>query len=317
MRSLTRHLTAVAALLLGVGASHAAANDKDYVRLERGSAPEHAALQTAVAHFRAPGSGVEIVLYGVVHVAEADYYARVQRDLDSYTTVLFEGVAPGKEAPTEADNSLGDLQMAMGDLLGLTFQKDGIDYTRKNLVHADMNMDQLKEHLGGGTISPMGQVMSEDQLKKMAPMIKMIAGMGKVFMQGNPRMRDQLKLQMATQLSQADLSKGLGEKMTQVILIERNKVVMEVLERQLAAQKDGSIAIFYGAAHMPDLEERLAALGFQRTSMRWMSAWKVGEGVEDGWQAPATAGAPKPAPRAAEPVPAGAPATTPSGARWF
>lgn len=309
-------LLALASLALGTGPRALAQEPESYVRYAEGETAEDGALQTAVATFRHPTRDQVVVLYGVVHVAEADYYAKVQQDLDSYTTVLYEGVAPGKEEPTEADKSLGEMQKVMGELLGLTFQKDGINYTRQNLVHADMTMDELKERMGGGTINPMGQFMDEKQMASMAPIMKMVAGVGKMLMQANPRMRDQLKRQMANQLANADMSAlggQMGEKMHQVILIDRNVVCMKVLEQQLEAQHDGSIAIFYGAAHMPDLEERLGALGFTLTEKRWMSAWRVGNGVDDGWVAPGA-----PAPSQARPAqPAPTPAAPSDGKRWF
>lgn len=310
-------LLALAALAVGTGPRALAQEVEPYVRYARGQSAEDGALQVAVATFRHPTRDQVVVLYGVVHIAEAEYYARVQQDLDSYTTVLFEGVAPGSEEPTEADKSLGEMQQVMGEMLGLTFQKDGIDYTRPNLVHADMTMDQLKERMGGGTINPMGQFMDEKQMAAMAPIMKMIAGLGKALMQNNPRMRDQLKRQMADRLANTDLSAlpgEMGEKMHQVILIERNDVCMKVLERQLEAQHDGSIAIFYGAAHMPDFEQRLLGMGFTRAEKRWMSAWKIGAGVDDGWTAP---GAPaRPTQPAREPAPA-TPARPGEEKRWF
>ena len=55
--------------------------------------------------------------------------------------------------------------------------------------------------------------------------------------------------------------------------------------------KKGTIAIFYGAAHNPDLEERLNAIGYTRTSKRWMTAWKIGNGV--GADTPALARTPQ------------------------
>jgi hypothetical protein len=305
-------LAACLSLLIGLAPVAFAQDAEPYVRFTEGSQRD-AALQTAVATFRHPTRNQTVVLYGVVHIADADYYAKVQQDLDSYTTVLYEGVAPGKEEPTAADRSLGDLQKAMGEMLGMTFQKDGIDYTRTNLVHADMTMDELKEKMGGGTINPMGQFMSEDQLAQMAPLLRMAAGFGKMMMERNPQMRDQFRMQMGRQLATADMGSALGPdggRMMQVILIDRNEVCMNVLGRQLETQQDGSIAIFYGAAHMPDLEQRLAAQGFTLESKRWMSAWRMGQGVEDGWTAPEAQGsAPAPAqPR--EPA-------TPGGARWF
>ena len=201
--------------------------------------------------------------------------------------------------------------MAMGEMLGLTFQKDGIDYTRPNLVHADMNMDQLKEAMGGGSINPMGQFMDAEQMKRMAPMMKMAASFGKMLMEQNPEMRNNLKMQMGGQLGNADsdqLAQGLGQDAAKVILIDRNKVVMDVLARQMETTKSGTIAIFYGAAHMPDFVERLGQLGFTIQSKRWMTAWKVGNGVGED-EAPAPS-----APRPSQPA---TPAPTNEGPRWF
>lgn len=297
-------LTAALALTLGLSATaQADAAPEPYVRIEHGETQQDAGLQTAVAHFRHPDKDVEVVLYGVVHIADADYYARVQRDLDSYDVVLYEGVAPGKTKPTEADKSLGEMQKVMGEMLGLTFQKDGIDYTRPNLVHADMDMDRLKELMGGKTINPLGQVMSGDQMKTMLPMLKMMGKFGAMLMKNNPAMQDSLKLKMASQMGNADMSGALGEQATQAILYERNKVVIDKLREQLEVTTHGRIAIFYGAAHNPDLEEHLAGMGFERASKRWMTAWKIGNGVGD--DQPAVEAEPAPEQPAEE------------GPRWF
>lgn len=291
---------ATLALLLGLAAPAFAGPDP-YVRFEQEG--RNAALQTAVAHFTHPESQVEIVLYGVVHIADKAYYDTVQADLDSYDVVLYEGVAPGKTEPTDEDKSLGEMQKAMGELLGMTFQKDGIDYTRSNLVHADMNMDEFKKAMGGESINPMGQMMGKEQMKMMGPMLKTLAQLGK----GNSFMQNQFKMMMAKQLGTADLNGALGQKATQVILIERNKVVMKVLAEQLKKTTSGKIAIFYGAAHNPDFEERLAALGWGKQSKRWMSAWTIGEGVSKG-QTPQ-----EKSPGDTQP----APVKPKSGPRWF
>lgn len=300
VKHMIRSLSAIA-LLLALGAPAFAGPDS-YVRFEQQG--QDAALQTAVAHFSHPDKQVEIVLYGVVHIADKAYYDAVQRDLDSYDVVLYEGVAPGKTAPTEADKGLGEMQKAMGELLGLTFQKDGIDYTRKNLVHADMNMDQLKEAMGGKTINPMGQMISPEQLKQMGPMLKGLSQLGKA----SPGMQRMFKTMMAKQLGNANLNNALGAKATQVILIERNKVVMKVLKEQLKKTTKGRIAIFYGAAHNPDFEQRFAKMGWSRTSKRWMSAWTIGNGIQSDDE---------PAPTQSEEREE-SPAVKPkSGPRWF
>lgn len=59
-----------------------------------------------------------------------------------------------------------------------------------------------------------------------------------------------------------------------VILTERNKVAFEVLDGQI---KDGKmkLGIFYGAAHLPDMERRLIEMGFCLKSTEWLTAWNI------------------------------------------
>ena len=59
------------------------------------------------------------------------------------------------------------------------------------------------------------------------------------------------------------------------ILTERNKRCFEVLDKQLQAGKK-RIAIFYGAAHLPDMERRLLGdYGFKRGGESWLAAWQL------------------------------------------
>ncbi len=84
----------------------------------------------------------------------------------------------------------------------------------------------------------------------------------------------QFKLLLARRMG--DIEKdamGFGMEGT-VILTERNKAAVKVLREQLKAGKK-NIAIFYGAAHMPDLAERLDLLGFRPTKTEWHKAWDV------------------------------------------
>jgi hypothetical protein len=262
--------------------------------------PQDAALQTAVGHFSHPDHpGLEIVLYGVVHIADRAYYASVQKDLDSYTKVLYEMVIPGKDYKPSADDKMfAELQAGMGKMLGLTSQKV-INYKSKNLVHADMTMSQVKKALGGESLNPMGGMVNKDQLRQMLPMLKAMGNMG--------GMGARLKTMMAQKLASAGTS-GLPGKMGKVILNDRNEVVMKVLDKQLKETKTGKIAIFYGAAHHPDFVDRLARLGWSQNSKRWMTAWKIGQG-------PGTPDAPAPSTTKPEnKVPA--PSKKPAG-EWF
>ncbi|MBL4845166.1 MAG: hypothetical protein JKY65_06555 [Planctomycetes bacterium] len=294
---MNRSLLLVLTLLAGM---HGAFGEESYVRYSQSpTSSRDAALQTAVGHFSHPDHpGLEIVLYGVVHVGDLDYYKSVQKDLDSYTTVLYEMVLPGKNyKPTEDDRLFKEMQDGMGKMLGLTSQKV-IDYTRKNLVHADLTMDEVKKAMGGESFSPMGGMVDKSQLRQMLPMMKSMQQLG-------AGMQDNLKRMMARQLATAG-TKAMPGKMGKVILFDRNDAVMKVLSKQLNKTTKGEIAVFYGAAHHPDFEVRLAKLGWTKQSMRWMTAWKIGAGLE------AEAG------KTQEPTaPKATPAPAKPKARWF
>ena len=61
------------------------------------------------------------------------------------------------------------------------------------------------------------------------------------------------------------------------IIGQRNRKALDVLRRELAKGKK-RIGIFYGAGHLPDMEERLAE-GFglypDIKSIKWLTAWDM------------------------------------------
>ena len=69
--------------------------------------------------------------------------------------VLYELVAPeGTKIPKGGGEGSGSfvstMQKAMKDLLQLEFQLEIVDYTRKNLVHADMSPEQFSRRCASG-----------------------------------------------------------------------------------------------------------------------------------------------------------------------
>jgi hypothetical protein len=237
-------------------------------------------LETAYATYTKAGSDVKVILYGAIHIADKAYYAKVNDDLASYDVVLFEGVSPSKDAkPDENMETVGEMQTAMGKALGLTFQKDGIDYKggiQKNFVHADMTQDELLKATDGDLSKalPGGGLFNDpNMMKQLKPMFGMLKSMGKL-----PKaIRDPLKLQMAKQLADADMENLPGGKDAVKILIgERNKVALKVLDEQLEKRTSGTIAIFYGAAHMKDFHTRLAKKGWTQSDVSWNIAWQIG-----------------------------------------
>jgi hypothetical protein len=75
---------------------------------------------------------------------------------------------------------------------------------------------------------------------------------------------------------------GLDGPEGSTILTERNKRALRVLGEQIGAGHD-RIGIFYGAAHLPDMQRRLVKeYGLRKTSVRWIEAWDLtgGKGKE-------------------------------------
>jgi len=277
-----RHLTTLA-LIFGMAASSYAGDQTKFTRFSDGPDANSGGLQVAKAVYRSKDSEVKVILYGVVHIADKSYFAKVNRDLQSYDAVLFEGVKPSKTMKPDASmKSIGEMQKLMCKMLGLTFQKDGIDYKgAKNFVHADMSYDEMKAAAGGdmSKVLPGAGLFNGKNMKAMAPLLKFGAKLAEAFMRAQPQLRNKLKLQFGRQLAGQvggggnPLMKGDSAR---VIIVERNKVAFKILEEQLAKRRSGTIAIFYGAAHMPDFHARLAKRGFTQSKKKWLTAWTIG-----------------------------------------
>lgn len=263
-------LVIIVGLALAAFAQDKKTSSKDFIRYEEG-----AGLQIAVTDYVAPTTSQTVTLYGVVHIADAEYYKIVQTDLDKFDVVLYEGVKPRVKVNKET-KILNVIQHLTGDLLGLDFQLESIDYTRKNLVHADIDMEDLEERMKDQEVTPFGQFLKGDNLDFLKPILKVAGPLLKEFMKSQPQIQNQLKDNLGKQLSEADISNQLSPQLYESIVVERNKIVLRIMKEQFAKTPEKkTYSIFYGAAHMPDFEERLEKLGFKKTNKRWMTAWKV------------------------------------------
>jgi hypothetical protein len=85
----------------------------------------------------------------------------------------------------------------------------------------------------------------------------------------------QLKLMLAKQFENMDdMVAGLDGPNGSVLVTERNKACLKVVKDQIDAGKK-HLGVFYGAAHMKDMEKRLADMGFKRTKMEYVIAWDM------------------------------------------
>jgi hypothetical protein len=248
------------------------AQTQDYIRLVEDRRTGTQQLQTAVESFTR--NGVTVDLYGVVHMADQSYYQTIQRDLNQYDTVLYEGIRQGSQ-PNRETQTLNLVQSGMSRLLGLQFQKDGISYIGSNMVHADIDATTLERNLDGQQLSPLQGLFSPEQIESLKPIFTMLGSLLDEYFRQNPEIQGQLKLQFAQQISQTDISAQLPPQMKKAIIDDRNLIVMNELAVQLRDRTKRRIAIFYGAGHNPDFAQRLLAQGWTRGTKTWRTAWNI------------------------------------------
>jgi len=180
---------------------------------------------------------------------------------------------------TEALGFITDLQNRLADLLGLTFQKDGIDYTRKNFRPADIGWEEMKT-----TLEERQQTLIPGQglLKFIAPVLSKLLELESKRLErsghGEAMVAD-IKRQVAPMLARApELLKQAGihdpDKSDDVIITQRNLAAFAVLDETLA-EGVRSVAIFYGAGHLPDMHRRLLERGFRLQAHYWLDAWSI------------------------------------------
>jgi len=269
---------------VAAGATNSAEESK-FIRLQRTDESVPAAMQTAVVSYQsAKRPGVEVALVGAVHVGDKSYYDELNKLFETYNVVLYELVAPegtripkgGRKGPS--GHPIGMLQDGMSTILELSHQLNCVDYTKANFVHADMSPEDFSK-----SMEDRGESFVQMFLRLMGTgMAQSAAGGGgasdtALLMALFSKDRAMaLKTIMAQQFESLDGTlAALDGPGGSAILTERNKRCFEVLDKQLESGKK-RIAIFYGAAHLPDMERRLAAdYGFKRSDEKWLTAWRL------------------------------------------
>ena len=168
----------------------------------------------------------------------------------------------------------------MQNALKLTGQLEGINYTAKNLVHADMGTHEFFE-----TQAEQGESFVGLWLKAWQAQMKMaVNGEARQDQPGLAKILEilcrkdsptELKRLIGREFDQIErLMDGIEADGGTVIIGERNRLALEVLDREIAKGRK-NLGVFYGAAHLPDMEQRLLARGFKKTDLDWLTAWDI------------------------------------------
>ncbi len=266
-----------------------------FVRLVRKNGQPQA-LETSISCYE-NNDLKQVCLVAAVHIGEKSYYQALNKEFEQYDAVLYELIAPKDSdlgavqqgganqgsanqggANHGSANPLSLVQRTVTDLLKLEFQLDGIDYGRKNFVHADMSPDEFVQSM---------QAKNESFIKTFLRVMTLSAAKEQSGTQKPPNLGMLLAaLDLDNSLA---LKRLMAEQFTEIegviqmingpegstIISGRNQVALQVLARELKAGKK-KLAIFYGGAHMWDMERQLMALGpFKLKSERWLVAWDL------------------------------------------
>ena len=241
---------------------------------------------TAIVRFTDEKNNVHVDLIGAVHVGDTEYYAELNEIFKRYDAVLYELVAETNTRPERSDNSesrsvLSAFQTGMGNALALEHQLNHIDYHAKNMIHADLSPEEFIRRVSdrGDLVQMFYRAMvlgiqkSNDpdaQKKEMKMQGRLL---GSLFV-SDPALslKRVLAEEMMNQLDDAGWIIG-GD--ASAIITDRNAAALKVLRREMDGGKK-TIAIFYGAAHLPEFARSLEKdFQLKRAESNWVIAWDL------------------------------------------
>ena len=271
-------------------------------------------LQVPLATY-ADAAGHQIDLVGAIHIADPAYYADLNVRFATYDKVLYEMVDGGDlprmlilkrkvDGGTATDAEKAEYEKLRGEMkerkedsilgfvlnflydsistqMNLQMQSEGIDYGKENFVFADVTQEELSKAMQDSGESWLGLIVKS-----------MISNIGELDLMTllNPDPK-QYKHMMMEALAKSSQSDSVMEQSS--IVVARNAKCFEVLEGVLKDPAAKRIAIFYGAMHLRDMDERLKKMGYTLQKVEWLNA------VSTPIPVPAPAPAPAAAPAAA------------------
>ncbi len=259
----------------------------DFIRLRKDKNGKPIALETAIVRYvpQSGQGGLTLDLIGAVHVGDRAYYEKLNKRFEQYDAMLYELVAEkGKIVPKggRKDGDSFPVQL-MKNVLQLESQLEHVDYTKKNFVHADLSPKEIKAAMTkcgeDGLTLTLG--ILRDMLKEYNRMEQQQAGnpieLPEITLSdlifpssGAVKMKRFLAVQLSTQMME-----GVGETLNKVLIDDRNQAALKTFQTELVNGKR-KMAIFYGAAHMSDMEKHLLAdYGLKRDKVEWVTAWDL------------------------------------------
>ena len=164
------------------------------------------------------------------------------------------------------------------------FQLDGIDYTRKNMVHADTTAEEferMQRERGETMLTLFGRAMQVQMAAEMNgtvdPATRGLDTFELIRILMSRDAATEFKKALAKMLAQTEaMTAAMETTEASAILSGRNDVAGKKLKQVLADRKQRRIAVFYGCAHMPGIEASLVTnMKAKAAGEEWLAAWTM------------------------------------------
>ena len=289
MLSKTVLMLCLSLVFLPAAAVQASEQATEFVRVSVDDDDKPLALQLAITRYvpRSRNGTTQVDLISAIHIGDKAYYEDLNARFADYDALLYELIAPKDTVIATRDpqqqSIISSMQVAMKSMLALSFQLDEIDYSAGNFVHADLSPAELSDRMAErgeslyvyfwrlfyASFEDYGQdPLGLQNVNLLSAMLS--AGSNNAF-----------KTMLAYEMTNLEkTSEILGDDSESAVIGARNQRAIDVLREQMDSGAK-RIAIFYGAAHMPDMEERLLQqfdLVYLDTS--WVDAWRLDTRVD-------------------------------------
>jgi chitinase len=233
-------------------------------------------MQTKAERLSAPGKP-DIWLVGAIHVGSHAYYSQVQSLLNSQDLVLYEGVRPtDSSAASMKPAATGPMSIykVLSDAIGLDFQLNDINYDRPNWKNVDLSWERI---VALNKMEAKSKSTGVDTIKSLLdPNGTMAKAFTKMITSATPGTREAFKL-MIVKFAGGGFKSPLDPTTNDIVIGARNKVVVDAIGQVLAKPNPPkSIGVFYGAFHLPTMEQSLAdRFGYREAEELWMTSVSV------------------------------------------
>lgn len=167
------------------------------------------------------------------------------------------------------------MQGKLASSLGLEFQLACMNYSHPHWRNSDLSIEAVQRRLeqeGASAEALMGMLEGSSFPAKIADIVMALVRTS-AAMQANSKLMLIEALARSSDLLGSQGPSGQMSAMMKVIIQDRNEEVIRDLTRAIREEpQHRSIAIFYGAGHMADLERRLLEMEYAFGSDHWHSA---------------------------------------------